>query len=380
MKARVWRWSRIRGILLTAGGLILGWALFRWPRAAAAGVSRGLAVCGQTLIPSLLPLLVLTDLFCRIGPVRPGRRAARITEKLFRLPAPCALPLLLGAVGGYPAGAAALRTLTETGQIDGSTAKKALPFCVNAGPAFLIGTVGAGMLGSVYKGVVLYACHIAASLALGLLRRGDRITASGNNIPPIRKVTLSGGFSASVAAAVETLLGMCGFVLTFAALLSVSDASGLTDALCAVLDYPFTRLESAFRLSPLWPALWEVSVGAAEVVHAPLSGPVTGLFLGAAAGWGGISVHCQIRGIWEEWGGVGTGFPSARACHALLGGGLSWLAFSLLPIPTAPDRAAAVWSTAAGSGIQPVSVSAAAAGAMLALCGSFLWNIARFKA
>ena len=43
-----------------------------------------------------------------------------------------------------------------------------LRFCVNAGPAFIISAVGAGMLGSVRMGVVLFAAHILASVLVGI--------------------------------------------------------------------------------------------------------------------------------------------------------------------------------------------------------------------
>lgn len=47
-----------------------------------------------------------------------------------------------------------------------------LRFCVNAGPAFIISAVGAGMLGNVRAGAVLFAAHILAALLMGL---GGRI-------------------------------------------------------------------------------------------------------------------------------------------------------------------------------------------------------------
>ena len=46
-----------------------------------------------------------------------------------------------------------------------------LCFCVNGGPAFIISAVGAGMMGEIRSGVILYCAHIAASLILGLIQR-----------------------------------------------------------------------------------------------------------------------------------------------------------------------------------------------------------------
>ena len=62
-----------------------------------------------------------------------------------------------------------------------------LRFCVNAGPAFIISAVGAGMMGSVRMGAVLFAAHILASLLLGI---GGRIWdgRSRKNEPEERSV------------------------------------------------------------------------------------------------------------------------------------------------------------------------------------------------
>lgn len=61
-----------------------------------------------------------------------------------------------------------------------------LRFCVNGGPAFIISAVGAGMMGSVRFGVVLFTAHLLASLLIGI---GGGIGArlAAENRPPAEK-------------------------------------------------------------------------------------------------------------------------------------------------------------------------------------------------
>ena len=57
--------------------------------------------------------------------------------------------------------------LLKSGSITRREAGRMLLFCVNAGPAFVVSTVGAGLLGNARYGVVLLAAHMLASLTIG---------------------------------------------------------------------------------------------------------------------------------------------------------------------------------------------------------------------
>ena len=140
---------RVR-LLAAAGALVLcGAAVFLYPSAAAAGASRGMALCSSVIIPSLLPFLVLCGTFLHSALCKAaGRVLRRPTALLFRLPGCCGAPVLMAFVGGYPAGAAAIATLLERREITEKDAERMLHFCVCAGPAFTVGAVGSGMLGS----------------------------------------------------------------------------------------------------------------------------------------------------------------------------------------------------------------------------------------
>ena len=350
-------------------------ALLIWPQGAATGVSRGLAVCGGVIIPSLFPFLVLTGLFIRSGLAgRVGRRLDGVTRCLFGLPGCCGAAVLIGAVGGYPAGAVATRELLRSGEIDEAQARRLLRFCVNAGPAFLIGTVGAGMLGSAWKGAVLYGANVLASFLIGVAGRGKAPQESTCRLP---KAAHSGAMKIvveSVESACSSLLSMCGFVVLFAAFLTLSEVSGLTGALTRVLAFPFTLAEvDPQPLACLYTAFWEVSNGCMAAAGSGLRGMGLFFLLGVAVGWGGVSVHCQIGGIFSETKVMSRGYILARAEHALLGGAFSALLIRVLPSPAAAETTAVAVSAVP---VQPVSVSVTASVALLMMCGALLFGAA----
>ncbi len=114
-------------------------ALLRWPEIATDAVLSGLAVCAKTILPSLFPFFVLTNLWIATGNAASlSRLAAPLMERVFHISGAAAPALVLGAVGGYPVGAQVAAQLFKAGDVERDTAHRMLFFCCNAGPAFLI--------------------------------------------------------------------------------------------------------------------------------------------------------------------------------------------------------------------------------------------------
>lgn len=368
MYVRILHKHRLRqgGILLLFWGAAV--LLLRFPAAVATGVSRGLTVCGEVIIPSLFPFLVLSGVFVHSGMAAAvGRKLERPARRLLRLSGNGAAVLLVGAVGGYPAGAATVRDLLERREIGEKEATRLLWCCVNGGPAFIIGTVGARLLGSVYKGVLLYTAQLVASLLIAWFSR-PVVTEAEQNIPPRTKVAFSAAFSMAVSRAVGAVLGMSGFVLLFSALLTLSDAIGITSVMLSA----FTNAD---LLAALYAAFWEVSCGAVALTSCRIGGVGSAFLLGAALGWGGVSVSAQIRGMFSEctlsWGK----YYLSRGMHAAFGGVLSALLFAFMPMPQSTVAVVAPLYTV--TAVHPFSVSAAASAALMLLCGGVMLSATR---
>lgn len=380
------RKSSVVSALLLAAVVAGGIALLMWPQAAATGVSRGLSICSSVIIPSLFPFLVLSGFLVRSGlSVKLGRRLDRVTRALFGLPGCCGAGILIGFIGGYPAGGMAAGELVEQGAITREEGKKMLRFCVNGGPAFIISAVGAGLMGDIRYGVMLYAAHIAAAVLIGLFgrlwegRRGPPCDASqrqgrGTRPPAGNKRKGSGlpapaAFVEAVNAACRSMLYMCGFVVLFAAALSLFDATGVTAFMNHLLSTPFRMAGGDTEgLDCLFPCLLEVSCGCVEAARAGVAAP---LLLGIAMGWGGLSVHCQLAATLREHKLMDKSFFAARAVHGLLGGALSLLLFRFVPI------AVSTFSPAADAMVVPFYTSATASLALLAMCALLLLTTTR---
>ncbi len=313
--------------LIPAALVVLGFtaALFLRGEAAAAGAATGLALCGRIVVPSLFPFLCaalfisksgLADLLGRIlGPVVP---------RLFRLPAAAAGPILLSFVAGYPVGARLTRGLYEAGQVTAAQANTMLLFTVNAGPAFVVTAVGAGMLHTSAAGWLLLAAHISASLLIGI----GMGHIDGRHMPvrDLCKKPPASGRPANMAAFVEavsdasaSMLQICGWVVLFSVILALLRSSGLPAALTSLLA-----------------GLSEVTTGTAAAAasrNLPL--------IAALLGWGGLSVQFQsLSSLGKLRPNYGR-FFAARAVHGLLSMGIAYILLRIFPaaVPTAADAA-----------------------------------------
>lgn len=322
-----------------------------YPNAMATGISRGLSICSAVIIPTLYPFMLLAGLLansplCR----RPGQWMTALTRRLFGLPGCCGSAILLSLVGGYPAGAIAIAGLRQRGQITEEETRRMTAFCVNGGPGFVVSTVGAGLMGSVRAGLMLYGAQAAVSVGMGMaLGRGHRReeVVAHTALPPQKPMAQIVGDTCA------SLLTMCGFVVLAAAGLALAEGCGLARGLAGVTGMPITDV------SALLAAVTEVSCGCVALAG---GGALTPLWLSLALSWGGLSVQGQLAAVLPQERIIGWRFWRWRLCHGVLSGGVAMGLFALFPLhrDTMADGATAL----------PYSVSVAASLMLLLL--SFL--------
>jgi spore maturation protein SpmB len=192
------------------------------------GVAQGLSLCCRAVIPTLFPFLVLSQLLLGsplapwLGVVlRPFTRALGIGSAR----APTAL--LCGLLGGFAAGAKSIDHLYRTGDITADEAQRLLLCAVGSSPAFVVGSVGAVMLGSAHTGWLLLGAQTAANFLVGaaLCRFGfgrrKQAAASSATAPspvsasPLPDTPPSHGFADAVASGVHTMSLLCGYITLF---------------------------------------------------------------------------------------------------------------------------------------------------------------------
>ena len=291
----------MKKMMSLAAVLAAGTLLLLRPEAAAEAVRDGLSLCARTVIPSLFPFFVVVSLLLRLGLADCLQGVCGpFMGPMFHLRGVCALPLLTGLLGGYPSGAKTAADLYHQGRITRREAELLLGFCDNCGPAFLLGYVGSGILGSSRAGAYLYLVHVCAALITGMalcrLVRG-RGPALLDCRLPAEAASLPQALTASAAGAVTSTLNICAFVVLFRVLAALAPA-GIPGPALGVL---------------------EMVTGTAA-----LSPDRTGFILAAViTGWGGLSVHCQALSTTAATGLSFRWHWAGKAVQAVIAGALA---------------------------------------------------------
>lgn len=251
-------------------------------------MTRGLRLCAVTVIPSLFPFMVLSELIANGGfGTRLLRPLSAPLRKLLGLSESGSCALLLGMLCGFPIGARCAIASYRDGRIDRAECERVLCIANNPSSAFLIHAVGVSLWGNHRFGIALYTVVILASLLTGIgMHRFGRRTASNRSAHVDHASTpqpCARLFTASVRSAAEGMLLVCAYVVFFSTLL------GTLGQIFTAWGVPPTAVASFF-------CLFELSggVSAASALPSPFHAALLCAF---AAGWSGLSVHCQILSV-----------------------------------------------------------------------------------
>lgn len=190
-----------------------------FPDICKSGVSRGMLICGNVIIPAIFPFMVCILLIIKTELSVKNKFFSKILYVVFGQNFDLFKVFVFSMIGGYPIGAKLINELCSQGKIDLKTANIMQMYCVNAGPAFIISAIGNGIFKSTTIGVILFAAHISASALIAIFTR-KFIQKIFNNIKIDRKnkYTFSENFVLSTADAASSVMCICTYVILFSVL------------------------------------------------------------------------------------------------------------------------------------------------------------------
>ncbi len=263
--------------------------LLRRADVATACMQDGLSLCARAVVPSLFPFMVLSELLVASGTGEwLSAPLSRPLGKLLGLSRAGCCALVLGLVCGFPTGAHSALVSYEKGSLTRAECERVLAASSVPSTAFLISTVGGALWKDTKFGVLLYVFAVFAALLCGFMlyvvqkRKTNEVKKPVSlPLPPIQ-------FDAEMLpraiknATVSTLL-ICAYVVFF---------STLSGAVTLILE----RFGAKENTHAILSALLELSGGvgaSASLANRRLAMILTG----AAVGWSGLSIHCQMLSI-----------------------------------------------------------------------------------
>lgn len=190
--------------LFSALGLLM---LILDSKTAILGAREGIALCIRSLLPSLFPFILLSNLMIS-GLNGAGSTLLRPLGRFWGIPAGSESIFVAGILGGYPTGAQMVHQAWSQGQLSKDDARRMLGFCNNAGPAFLFGILAPFFSSQKYLWH-LWAIHILSAVMAGVLLPGKSAGAMPKRQG--QKPSVTGALKRSVA-----VMGyICGWVVLF---------------------------------------------------------------------------------------------------------------------------------------------------------------------
>lgn len=294
--------------------------IVKHPAEVSATVKDALSLCADSVIPSLFPffiisnLLILLDIgaFCE-------KYLKKITKPLFGISASLAPALALGLIGGYPVGAITCAEAYSRKLCTKEDAERALVFCNNCGPAFILGAIGSGVFSSGKAGAALLIIHISAALTTGILFRVFRSPVKANAALSkvcVRKTPgFAKAFTASVAKALSSSLSISAYVVLFSALVKIMTLLGIFPFIGVITEklYGCGRgVAEAFASG-----IFEMTVGAFALAKCASSSTAF-VLISFLLGWGGLSVHAQALSFISDTDLSVKNYFCGKIIHGLL--------------------------------------------------------------
>ena len=369
--------NRVKNIfvlLLTLCGIV---GVLIYPEVSCDSAEQAIEMCLTVLVPTLFPFLVLSGIFIKCGfAERLGRLLDRFTKKVFCVGGNCSSAMILGLVSGFPVGAKTVSSLYKNGACSKVEAERTLAFCNNAGPSFILGTVGVGIWQSGKTGWLLWAVQIVSAVFVGIIVgriwKGTAtavvsVDEKSKNTP--QKQSVLRIFLSSVTDGAVSMIYICSFVVFFAVAVALLLHTGLIPSISAAICnlFPFFERETVENLLV---GIFEMTTGVSRVGN---SAPVLQnlAVTSALIGWAGISVHCQVLSYICDGGLSPKPYFIGKILQTAFSTALIFICSFLIPGYKADILPA--------SGIPQISVYALVCGAVVAVSLTVLFLLFRCK-
>jgi len=271
----------------------------------------------NNVLPALLPFVVIVNMMTSLGVVRKISFFINpFMKTVFKLPGAGGFAFITGLISGYPMGAKAVGDLWQSRDITTKEAQQLLTFCNNAGPLFIVGVIGVGLLGNQTAGYALWAGHIITALIMGLLTRIQRSSHPRHNFP--FRVTsntmmpnIGKALGDAVKNAMDALVVVGGLIIFF-----------------SVVTRAITMLAGDLPYIGIIAGIIEVTGGVKILAEGAISPLNLGL-IGGVIAFGGFSVHAQALHFTSGTGIKAGQYILFKGIGSIIAGLVTWLIWSL---------------------------------------------------
>lgn len=288
----------------------------------------GLELWAFTVVPSLFPFFVITNLLSKTNVVNIlGKLLDKIMKPLFNVPGIGGFAFVMGLISGYPVGAKVVSDFRKQQLVTKDEGERLLAFSNNSGPLFILSSVGISLFGDTKTGILLLCTHILSCTTVGIIlgkfsKKSDddfrnkinnrlntnnikkkenfkKQISNNNSSSRITLNNLGNILADSINNSISTIFLIGGFVVIFSVVISMLNTSHMLD-LISNLFKPILQL---FNIDlnfakPLLSGIIELTNGVKQVANIHIKAISQNIIICAfLLGFGGFSVLLQVFSI-----------------------------------------------------------------------------------
>lgn len=336
---------RLKRNILALVFLIFAFSLLLFSSNNLPAIKKGLSLWANSVVPSLFPFFVATELLMNTNFVNIlGRFLNKFMKPLFNIRGEGSFGFIMGLISGYPVGAKIACDFRENNICSKEECERLLSFTNNSGPLFIFGTVGISMFGNSTIGLLLLITHILACITVGIVFRfwkfnsnsSDYVGNKNSNSKKYKNVTffnLGEVLGKSITNSISTVLMIGGFVVIFSSIISILNASGILNSLIIVLTpiFDFLHIDNSFIYGILTGFL-EITNGISSICNVHIKDISINIILTAfLLGFGGLSVLLQVLSITSKTDLSIKPYIYGKLLHGALAAFYTFIAIYIFP-------------------------------------------------
>lgn len=307
-------------------------------------VKAGLSLWANSVIPSLFPFFVATELLMHTNMINVfGNLLNRFMKPLFNIRGEGSFAFIMGIISGYPVGAKIACNFRKNNICSKEECERLLSFTNNSGPLFIIGTVGILMFKNTTIGILLFITHFLACITVGFIFRywkkdkNTLTTATSSSFDQPKKYAsfsnLGEILAESITSSISTILLIGGFMIIFSSIISIFKASGLLSNLIFLLSPIFQTLNIDTNfIQGILTGILEITNGIhtiSSISCKKLSFNI--IFTAFLLGFGGISILLQVWSITSKTDLSIRPYVYGKLLHGLLASFYTYLFMNIFP-------------------------------------------------
>lgn len=242
------------------------------PEAVSAAAYKSAYLWAHSVLPSLLPFFVISKYMLLVG--APSALALKGVNPAV------SFAIFVSALSGNPVGSKTVCELYSRGELSKSSAQSLLSFCANAGPMFVIATVGVGFFKSALVAALMsfvnyFSCLVSGLVMSRLFTEKNSPTEKGTyRFAPVSSPVSA--FAVAVTDSAAAIINVGAYIIFFGVIISLTEMSG----------NPLVKT--------VFSAFSELTRGEQLIASYFASKPITALTAASfTLGWGGLCVVMQ---------------------------------------------------------------------------------------